>query len=173
MPISDTKRNIRVEILHFEMCIVLTSGMAWMIAPSQWTLSQHSADAGETIGWSVKGSSWIFSGFETNCAYSESSETLVMLCYAMCVTVNIIFIHFNIWHEIHRQTCLAPEGTRKSISGPRPKKVVHHCCKLLLTPILLGSSYYTGFASLTDAWQLYSVEIWALWTFSETFTGHT
>jgi len=24
--------------------------MAWMIAPSQWTLSQHSADAGETIG---------------------------------------------------------------------------------------------------------------------------
>src|SRR6218665_3406186 len=53
-----------------------------------------------------------------------------MLCYAMCVTVNIIFIHFNIWHEIHRQTCLAPEGTRKSISGPRPKKVVHHCFRV-------------------------------------------
>src|SRR6218665_3647959 len=52
-----------------------------------------------------------------------------MLRYAMCVTVNIIFIYFDIWHEIHRHTCLAPEGIKKSISGPRPEKVVHHCSK--------------------------------------------
>src|SRR6218665_1092743 len=29
-------------------------------------------------------------------------------------------------HKLYRRTCLAPEGIGKSISGPRPKKVVHH-----------------------------------------------
>src|SRR6218665_216105 len=78
------------------------------------------------LGGSLKGSSRIFSGFERNCDYSESFETLIMLRYAMCVIVNIIFIHFDIWREIYRHTCLAPEGIKKSISGPRPKKVVHN-----------------------------------------------
>ena len=67
-----------------------------------------------------------------------------MLCYAMCVTVNIIFIYFDIWHEIHRHTCLAPEGTKKSISGPRPKKVVHHCTILsVLMHIYISTCLHT------------------------------
>jgi len=36
--------NIRTEIRQCEMCIELTSGMAWM---SQWALSQHSVDTSE------------------------------------------------------------------------------------------------------------------------------
>jgi len=47
------------------------------------------------LGCSVQGSSWNFTSFETNCTYSESSKTLIMLRYAMYVTVNIIFIHFD------------------------------------------------------------------------------
>ena len=53
-----------------------------------------------------------------------------MLYYATYVTVNVIFIHFDI-HSFDithiRHFCLAPEGIEKSISGPRAKKVVHHC----------------------------------------------
>src|SRR6218665_1961510 len=50
----------------------------------------------------------------------------------MYVILNIIFIHFDM-HSLdvsynYGHTCLAPEGIRTSISGPRPKKVVHHCC---------------------------------------------
>jgi len=52
-----------------------------------------------------------------------------MLRYAMYVTVNIIFIHFDMHSfdiSYYRHTCLAPEEIKKSISGPQPKKVVHH-----------------------------------------------
>ena len=31
--------------------------------------------------------------------------------------------------DFGRDTCLAPEGFKRSISGPQPKKVVHHCYK--------------------------------------------
>ena len=54
----------------------------------------------------------------------------------MYFNVNIIFINFdkhsfdigpiyNVY-AISSHTYLTPEGTRKSNSGPRPKKVVHH-----------------------------------------------
>src|SRR6218665_2128961 len=48
----------------------------------------------------------------------------------MCFTVHIIFIHFD-KHSPDQgcDTCLAPEGFKRSISGPRPKKVVHHLSK--------------------------------------------
>src|SRR6218665_800958 len=54
-----------------------------------------------------------------------------MLRYAMYFTVNIIFIyiHFDIHSfdvNYYRHTYLAPERIKKSISGPRPKKIVHH-----------------------------------------------
>jgi len=55
----------------------VTSLIAWM---SQWTLSQHSVLV--KLGCSVQGSSWIFSGFNTDSNYSESFKTLVMLRYA-------------------------------------------------------------------------------------------
>src|SRR6218665_1209228 len=49
------------------------------------------------------------------------------LCCAMCFTVHIIFIHFDKHSsDLGLDTCLAPEGFNRSISGPRPKKVVHH-----------------------------------------------
>jgi len=52
-----------------------------------------------------------------------------MLSYAMFFTVSIIFINFD-KHSFKcntcRHTCLAPEEIKKLISGPRPKKVVHH-----------------------------------------------
>src|SRR6218665_1485809 len=46
----------------------------------------------------------------------------------MCFTVHIIFINFDRHSlDLGRGICLAPEGFKRSISGPRPKKVVHHC----------------------------------------------
>jgi len=80
----------------------------------------------------VEGSN-IFSGFGTNCTYSESLKIFVMLCYAMYFTVNIIFINFD-KHSfdisyISSYLFGPPEEIRKSISGPRPKKVVHHWSK--------------------------------------------
>jgi len=56
-----------------------------------------------------------------------------LLCYLMLCALEwtsssyiLSRIHLN---ELYRHTCLAPEGIKKSISGPRPKKVVHHWCK--------------------------------------------
>ena len=52
------------------------------------------------------------------------------LCYAMCFTMRIIFIYFDKHSpNLGRDTCLAPEEFQRSISGPWPKKVVHHCAK--------------------------------------------
>jgi len=49
------------------------------------------------------------------------------LCYAMCFTVHMIFIHFDKHSsDLGLDTCLATEGFKRSISGPRPKMVVHH-----------------------------------------------
>src|SRR6218665_3629634 len=36
------------------------------------------------------------------------------------------FSHAFIKKKLYHHTCLAPVGTKKSISGLRPKKVVHH-----------------------------------------------
>jgi len=48
----------------------------------------------------------------------------------MHFTLNIIFINFDKHSfdtcKLYRHTCLAPEAIKKSISGPRQKKVVHH-----------------------------------------------
>src|SRR6218665_1267833 len=33
--------------------------------------------------------------------------------------------------SLGRDTCLAPEGFKRSICGPRPKKAVHHCSSSL------------------------------------------
>ena len=45
----------------------------------------------------------------------------------MCFTVHIIFLNFDKHSsELGCDTCLAPKGFKRSISGPRPKKVVHH-----------------------------------------------
>jgi len=53
------------------------------------------------------------------------------LCYAMCFTVHIIFVHFDKHSsDLGLDTCLAPEGFKRWISGPRPEKVVHHCTKV-------------------------------------------
>jgi len=38
----------------------------------------------------------------------------------------------NVWQKLGRDTCLAPKGVRRSICGPRPKKVVHHCYRRYL-----------------------------------------
>jgi len=49
------------------------------------------------------------------------------LCYAMCFTVHIILVNFNKHTpDLVRDTCLALEGVKRSISGPWLKKVVHH-----------------------------------------------
>jgi len=42
----------------------------------------------------------------------------------------------DISYNFYRHTCLAPEAIKKSISGPRPKKVVHHW-SILINTILL------------------------------------
>ena len=55
--------------------------------------------------------------------------TFVKLCYAICFTVNIIIINFgkHSFDLIYVVSLFGPEGLTKSISGPWPKKVVHHC----------------------------------------------
>ena len=78
------------------MCIVLNSGMAWMIA--QWTLSQHLVDASEIKLWCTR--------FQLN--------------YLVLKQVVLILNHLK------PLLYLAPEGIKISISGPRQKKVVHH-----------------------------------------------
>src|SRR6218665_1649904 len=56
------------------------------------------------------------------------------------VTMHILFINFGKQSpNLGRDTCLAPEGFSRSICGPWPKKVVHHCLKpreVLLPPCL-------------------------------------
>jgi len=53
-----------------------------------------------------------------------------MLSYATYFTVNIIFINFDKHSfdtcKLYHHTCLGPKEIKKSISGLRPKKVVHH-----------------------------------------------
>jgi len=55
-----------------------------------------------------------------------------MLSYAAFFTVTISFINFDkhlfdsCTCMLYRLTWLAPEKIKKSISGPRTKKVVHH-----------------------------------------------
>src|SRR6218665_4027540 len=45
----------------------------------------------------------------------------------MCFTVHVIFLNFYKHSpELNCDTCLAPEGFRRLICGPWPKKVVHH-----------------------------------------------
>jgi len=55
--------------------------------------------------------------------------------------------HAFICHKLYRRTFLAPEGIGKSISGPRPKKVVHHWsrafCGILFCLFELTLSYWT------------------------------
>src|SRR6218665_728890 len=69
--------------------------------------------------------------FNLKCLHSDYTyvESLKpYLCYAMCFKVNIIFINVDDHSpDLGRDTCLASEGFQRSISGPRPKKVVHHC----------------------------------------------
>jgi len=109
------------------MSIYLTSGMA--SGMSQSTLSQHSVDVSELrlkCAW--------FHAAEFSVVLKQTALSLKpLLCYVMIGTLQcsniIIFLHFDI-HSFaisynYRHTFLAPERINKSISGPRPKKVVH------------------------------------------------
>ena len=60
----------------------------------------------------------------------------------MCFTVHIVFINFdNHSPDLGRETCLAPEGFKRSFSGPWPKKVVHHWCRAISIFTPIGYSY--------------------------------
>src|SRR6218665_1678671 len=48
----------------------------------------------------------------------------------MLTNIHFTYIGYNVSYIV-THTCLAPEGIKKSNSGPRPKKVVHHCYKQL------------------------------------------
>jgi len=57
--------------------------------------------------------------------------------------MHISFIYFdkhspNLGHDTC--FCLAPEEFQRSISGPWPKKVVHHCFKGFITDLFVTSS---------------------------------
>jgi len=79
--------------------------------------------------WNIKSASLICA-----VAHTMTKTTLILShlspIYLMsCVfTVHITFINFDKhWPDLGRYTCLAPERFKRSICGPRPKKVVHHC----------------------------------------------
>ena len=57
--------------------------------------------------------------------YYEALKAIFMLC--RLVTLHIIFVHFD-KHlpDSSRDTCLAPEGSKRSSSGPWTKKVVRY-----------------------------------------------
>src|SRR6218665_367600 len=72
------------------------------------------------------------------CTHTDKDYTLILShlspIYLMsCVfTVHITFIYFDKHSpDLGRYTCLAPERFKRSICGPRPKKVVHHCYKTM------------------------------------------
>jgi len=74
-----------------------------------------------------------------------------MLCYATNVTVNINFINCSMhsldisYNFFYRHTCLAPEAIKKSISGPRSKKVVHHCPTTMRVPSIIRIKLFLKF----------------------------
>src|SRR6218665_1432197 len=56
----------------------------------------------------------------------------------MCFTVHIILkICYKHSRDLRRDTCLAPEGFKRSICGPRLKKVVHQSFILTCRACLL------------------------------------
>jgi len=69
-----------------------------------------------------------------------------MLRYAIYVTVSIIVINFDMQsldiRKLYRHSCLAPEGIKKLISAPRPKKVVHHCLMASDDDVFDVKNYY-------------------------------
>src|SRR6218665_1314059 len=53
------------------------------------------------------------------------------LCFVMYFTVHIILINFDKHSlDLGRDTCLAPERLKRSISGPRPKRLCTSAVKL-------------------------------------------
>ena len=123
------------------MNIVLTSGMAWMIAPSQWTLSQYSADAGETRLKCKR--------FQLNFQWFEQTALILnhlkpLLCYVMLcalqstsssyiLTFGMKYIVILVWPPKELRNRLVARGRKRLCTT-----VLGRC---LMYPVLISKAF--------------------------------
>src|SRR6218665_1336805 len=107
--------------------------MVWMIVGPTVSVNPFVAFYSDHGNWNIKSASLI-----CTVAHTMKQTTLILShlspIYLMsCVfTVHITFINFDKHSpDLGRYTCLAPERFKRSICGPRPKKVVHHWSRVM------------------------------------------